>query len=86
MIELSDKAAQLLMSARCGDQLDWPELLIERTLGYETWRTNGEKGRRKDVAELYRHGLIAEMHSPWSRPCYLTEKGEKALCDLYAKA
>ena len=49
---------------------------IDRTLGYETWRTNGEKGR-KDIAPLYRAGLVQEWFSPWSQPLFLTPAGVK---------
>lgn len=74
MVELSEKAEKVLMSAshRYGDGVRY----INRTLGYKTWATKGERGARADIAELYRHGLIAEYWHPWSPPVYLTEKGE----------
>lgn len=77
MIELSEKAERVLMSAKYWtDGADGkPVYIIARTLGFETWATCGEKGKRADIAELYRNGLIAEWLNPWSGRVYLTSKG-----------
>lgn len=76
MIDLSDKAAAVLMSAKHDRDLNGSALyLINRTLGYKTWATAGKSGARAEIAELYRNGLVAEWFSPWSPPLYLTEKG-----------
>ena len=74
MIELSEKAAEVLMSAQ--SRKDRPDLfLINRTLGYKTWATNGKRGAQPEVAELYRNGLVAEWFNPWCPPLYLTKEG-----------
>lgn len=57
-----------------GDVDGNPMYLIDRTLGYRTWRTAGREGR-KDIAPLYRLNLIEEWFTPWSRPCFLTIEG-----------
>jgi len=81
-MKLSDQAKEVLLTAKWSSDI----YFIERQLGYETWRTKGEKGKRKDIAELYRNGLIAEWFTPWSRPCYVTPKGQKILHQLRDEA
>ena len=74
MESLSEAGRKCLLGAKRDRHSDYM-FFIERTLGWLTWSTQGERGHRKDVAELYRLGLVAEYHSPWSPPLYLTEKG-----------
>lgn len=70
-IELSEAAERVLMSA----DLRRDRWFINRTLGMKTWGTRGEAGARKDIAELYRHGLIKEWFSPLGPPVFLTPAG-----------
>lgn len=78
-IELTDEAERLLMGAEQGGAgLDGKPLwFIDRRLGFKTWESKGKAGTRPDVAELYRHGLIAEWFSPLSPPLFLTATGKE---------
>ena len=78
-IELTDEAERLLMSAKLeiwgpNETATW---LIYRRLGYKTWQSGGKTGARRDVAELYRHDLIAEWFNPWAPPVFLTQSGKE---------
>jgi hypothetical protein len=75
-IELSDKAKAVLATAYPHEWVGGTIWLIDRTLGYKTWASRGKTGARREIAELYRNGLIKELHSPWSSPCYLTPAGK----------
>jgi len=77
VIDLSVKAEALLMSVKLGSGGLSGLYVIERTLGMQTWETKGKKGKRADVAELYRHGLVEEWFNPLSPPIYLTKEGER---------
>lgn len=76
--KLSPEAESALMKAKPYTGASNNFLVINRTLGYQTWATGGRKGRRRDIMELYAKGLIEELTSPWSRWCVLTLQGEKA--------
>ena len=76
MTELSERAVALLLSAKPVEYPNFAAWFIDRTLGWKTCLSGGQKWTRPDVAELYRAGLIAEWFSPGSPPCYLTSAGE----------
>jgi hypothetical protein len=75
MVKLTKNAETALMKAT---KNHFGFFEINRTLGYATWATKGEKGKRSDIAELYKKGLIVEWFNPWVPPCVLTKKGESA--------
>lgn len=76
-LELSPKAEALLMTAKpeTVGVLPHKVWMINRTLGFQTWQTQGVKGKRADVAELYRLGLVKEWANPWCPPLFLTREG-----------
>ena len=80
MVDLADKAKGVLLSAKWSDT--WDLYVIKRTLGYKTWATGGERGARRDIADLYKAGLIRELLSPWHGEVYLTEKGVRRFKEM----
>ena len=74
---IPNAAAHVLCKAKLRRGKPDGTYLIERTLGYKTWATKGEKGRH-DIAPLYKAGLVSEWFHPWAPPLYLTDKGISA--------
>jgi len=75
-MRLSEKAKNTLMCAKFTKWGSRQLLVIERTLGWKTWFSNGEKWNRPDMGELFRAGLIDELITPSAPIVLVTDAGE----------